>query len=93
MGYSPKFFFGDGYQGLPTFAPFDRIIVTCGAPNIPQELVAQLKPGGIMVIPVGEEVQTMRVVYKETDGTITVEDHGEFRFVPMLPHRASEKGN
>jgi len=90
MGYNPKFFYGDGYQGLPTFAPFDRIIVTCGAPEIPEQLLDQLKPGGIMVIPVGEDVQTMCALHKDADGNIHMEDHGEFRFVPMLPHRAAE---
>jgi protein-L-isoaspartate(D-aspartate) O-methyltransferase len=54
MGYNPKFFYGDGYKGLPTYGPFDRILVTCGAPFVPEELLSQLTDGGIMVIPVGE---------------------------------------
>lgn len=89
MNYAPRQFFGDGYLGLPAFAPFDRILVTCGAPNIPQALPDQLKPGGCMVIPVGEgEVQTMLRIWKNEDGTFSKENHGEFRFVPMLPHKS-----
>lgn len=90
MGYNLKFFFGDGYAGLPAFAPFDRIIVTCGAPYIPEKLVEQLKPGGRMVIPVGEgEEQTMIVLSKDINGNISEEKHGAFRFVPMLKDKVN----
>jgi protein-L-isoaspartate(D-aspartate) O-methyltransferase len=65
MGYAPKMFYGDGYKGLPAFAPFDKILVTCGAPFIPEELVKQLKVGGIMVIPLGGgDVQVMTLIKK-----------------------------
>lgn len=92
MSYKPKLFFGDGFAGLPAFAPFDRIIVTCGAPGIPQKLVEQLKPGGRMVIPVGEgDTQIMKLVIKNEDGTYTEEEHGQFKFVPMLKDKANDQ--
>jgi protein-L-isoaspartate(D-aspartate) O-methyltransferase len=85
MGYNPKFYYGDGYEGIPVFAPFDRIIVTCGAPYVPEKLVEQMKTGGRMVIPVGEgDEQIMLLVTKESDGTIRKKEYGVFRFVPML---------
>jgi protein-L-isoaspartate(D-aspartate) O-methyltransferase len=85
MGYTPKMFYGDGYKGLPKLAPFHKIIVTCGAPFIPDALVEQLKPGGMMVVPVGstDEQKMLRLVKKE-DGSCVVEDYGSFIFVPML---------
>lgn len=77
--------FGDGYEGAPRFAPFDKILVTAGASDIPQKLIDQLKPGGIMVIPVGSgDLQKMLRIIKNPDGTITQEMHGNFRFVPFL---------
>ncbi|MDF2386358.1 protein-L-isoaspartate(D-aspartate) O-methyltransferase [Nostoc ellipsosporum NOK] len=80
-----KFFYGDGYQGLPTYAPFDRVIITAAAPDIPQKLIQQLRPGGMMVIPVGEgEVQQMRRLTKKEDGSYTEERFADFSFVPML---------
>lgn len=82
-----KQFYGDGYKGLPAFAPFDRVLVTCGAPFIPEPLVEQLAPGGIMVVPVGEGTQEMIRVRKEEDGTIIKSTHGKFAFVPMLEDR------
>jgi protein-L-isoaspartate(D-aspartate) O-methyltransferase len=84
LGYMPKQFYGDGYIGQPNFAPFDKIIVTAGAPFIPPKLVEQLKPGGILIIPVGENVQTMIEIRKNTDGTTNQTEYGEFRFVPLL---------
>lgn len=77
-------FLKDGYLGLPEFAPFDRIIVTAGAPEIPPELVAQLKVGGIMVIPVGSEGQTMIRITKIDEKKVKTEEFGAFKFVPML---------
>ena len=83
-----KQFYGDGYKGLPTFGPFDKIIVTCGAPYIPDALVSQLKIGGTMVIPVGEgEVQVMQTVIRLTELDKEITSHGSFRFVPMLEDR------
>ena len=76
---------GDGYKGAPRFAPFDRILVTCGAPYIPQELLDQLKIGGIMVVPVGEgDVQRMIRITKESPTEYKREDFGAFKFVPFL---------
>lgn len=80
-----RYFYGDGYQGLPTYAPFDKIIVTAAAPVIPDKLVEQLKPGGKMVIPVGEgRVQQMLRIIKDADGAIQEEIYDDFSFVPML---------
>jgi protein-L-isoaspartate(D-aspartate) O-methyltransferase len=91
LNTTAKVFYGDGYKGLPAFAPFERILVTCGAPDIPESLLPQLKPGGIMVVPVGEgESQVMTRVIKDTDGTITKTTHGAFKFVPMLHDKQSQ---
>lgn len=79
--------YGDGFQGLPSYAPFDRIIITAGAPDIPASLVAQLKTGGRMVIPVGANEQKMMLVEKDEQGRTLVKEHGDFRFVPMLAQR------
>jgi len=85
-----KRFYGDGFDGLPSYAPFDKILITCGAPFIPPKLLAQLKPGGIMVIPVGEgDRQKMTRIIKHADGTITEEEMGDFAFVPMLQGKNS----
>jgi len=81
-----KFFYGDGFEGLPTYAPFDKVIITAAAPYIPPKLIAQLKPGGLMVIPVneGEAQQRMLRLTKQADGTYTEESFAAFSFVPML---------
>ncbi len=80
-----KFFYGDGFEGLPTFAPFDKVIITAAAPFIPPKLVAQMKVGGMMVIPVDEgDVQRMLRLTKQADGTIMEETFEHFSFVPML---------
>jgi protein-L-isoaspartate(D-aspartate) O-methyltransferase len=85
IGYHPACFFGDGYQGLPNFAPFDKILVTAGASEIPPALKEQLKVGGRMVIPVGNETrQEMMVVTKISENDFKTEKHGGFVFVPLL---------
>lgn len=85
IGYSPACFFGDGYNGLPNFAPFDKIIVTAGASAIPKELKSQMKVGGRMVIPVGDNnKQEMYVVTRVDENEFKTEKHGRFLFVPML---------
>ena len=84
--YRIKMFLGDGNKGLPTYGPFDRIIITAAAPEIPQALIDQLKVGGMMVIPLCEndEHQTMLRLIKQEDGSLKREEYGDFRFVPML---------
>lgn len=80
-----KFFYGDGYEGLPTFAPFDKVLVTAAAPFIPPKLIDQLKPGGMMVVPVGAgEVQRMMRITKLKNDAIKEEVFDNFSFVPML---------
>jgi len=80
-----KFFFGDGYEGLPTYAPFDKILITAAAPFLPPKLIQQLKPGGKMVIPVDEgENQRMLRITKNAGGDTTEEAFAHFSFVPML---------
>jgi protein-L-isoaspartate(D-aspartate) O-methyltransferase len=88
LNYSPKFFYGDGYKGLPAFAPFDKIIVTAGAPYIPEDLIAQLKTGGVMVIPVGTDGQVMTTVLKTSNTTHDTIELEKFRFVPLLGNKA-----
>lgn len=83
-----KFFYGDGFEGLPTYAPFDKVIVTAAAPFIPEKLIAQLKTSGKMVIPVGEGVvQRMLRLTKNADGSYSEEVFDNFSFVPMLGGR------
>jgi protein-L-isoaspartate(D-aspartate) O-methyltransferase len=85
LGIRPKHLtFGDGYKGLPTYAPFDSIIVTAGAPLIPQPLMAQLKIGGRLVIPLGEDVQVMTLLIRVNETQFEKHKLGEFRFVPLL---------
>jgi len=91
LGYRVNTFYGDGYKGLPTYAPFDNIIVTAGAPEIPKELLLQLKIGGWMIIPVGgEEGQIMTKVTRKGEMDFEKKIYGEFAFVPMLKNRASD---
>jgi protein-L-isoaspartate(D-aspartate) O-methyltransferase len=83
-----KFFYGDGYEGLPTYAPFDKVIITAAAPFVPPKLIAQMKPGGKMVIPVDEDHhQRMLRITKNADGTTSEEAFENFSFVPMLSGR------
>jgi protein-L-isoaspartate(D-aspartate) O-methyltransferase len=78
-------FYGDGYEGLPAYAPYDKIIITAAAPYIPPKLIDQLKPGGVMVIPVDEnEKQRMKRITKTGDNSLQEEAFEEFSFVPML---------
>ncbi|MEJ7913563.1 MAG: protein-L-isoaspartate O-methyltransferase, partial [Chitinophagaceae bacterium] len=80
-----KFFYGDGYEGLPTYAPFDRVLITAAAPEIPARLIEQMKTGGMMVIPMGEgSVQVMKRITKLIDGSLHTEVFDKFSFVPML---------
>jgi protein-L-isoaspartate(D-aspartate) O-methyltransferase len=96
--YSEVFFFyGDGFLGLPTYAPFDKIIITAAAPNVPEKLWEQLKVNGLMVIPVNETETTQRMLRltKKSDGMAKKETFDEFSFVPMLTGKGTspnEKG-
>lgn len=85
MHYRPKkMIFGDGYKGLPEEAPFDSIIVTAGAPEVPRALMAQLKLGGRLVIPVGTDEQIMTLFVRKSEKEFEKKEFGSFRFVPLL---------
>lgn len=85
IGYVAKrFIFGDGYRGLKADAPFDRILVTAGAPYVPKPLLAQLKVGGRLVIPVGDKEQVMSVFVRTSQKSFKKQEFGNFKFVPML---------
>jgi protein-L-isoaspartate(D-aspartate) O-methyltransferase len=91
LNYRIRLFYGDGYAGLPAYAPFDRILITAAAPFIPEVLVTQLKTGGILVAPVGKgDIQIMTRVIKVSDIEVKTETHGTFRFVPMLTDKAQD---
>jgi protein-L-isoaspartate(D-aspartate) O-methyltransferase len=85
LGYRPKkLIYGDGYKGFKEKAPFDGIVVTAGAPFVPKPLLSQLKIGGKLVIPVGENVQIMTVFTRKSKTEFDKEEYGEFLFVPLL---------
>lgn len=89
LGLRPKHLsFGDGYKGLPLHAPFDSIIVTAGAPIIPKPLMAQLKIGGKLVIPLGDDVQIMTLLIRKNATQFEKHEFGEFRFVPLLEDKS-----
>lgn len=87
LKYNAKCFFGDGYKGLPQFSPFDKILITCGAQFIPEDLFNQLKVGGYMVIPLGEKIQIMNRITKVSENEAKKEEFGDFSFVPMLGNK------
>jgi protein-L-isoaspartate(D-aspartate) O-methyltransferase len=88
LGIRPKHLsFGDGYKGLPNHAPFDSIIVTAGAPIIPKPLMAQLKIGGKLVIPVGESEQVMTMLIRKNETQFEKHEFGDFKFVPLLENK------
>ncbi len=85
LGYFPHCYYGDGYKGLPTYAPFDKILITAGAPSVPEALLNQLKIDGIMVVPTGpRHSQDMLRIIKLSEKKYKTENHGKFIFVPML---------
>jgi protein-L-isoaspartate(D-aspartate) O-methyltransferase len=85
LGYKPHFFFGDGYLGKESYGPYDRILVTAGARDVPESLTGQLKVGGILVVPVGDslEQEMVRIIRRGEDEFERTE-HGSFAFVPLL---------
>ena len=88
LGYKPKkFIFGDGYKGLPEKAPFDKIIVTAGAPFVPKPLLSQLKIGGRLLIPVGDKTQIMTLFIRKSTKEFEKKELGDFAFVPMLEEK------
>ncbi|RLD45478.1 MAG: protein-L-isoaspartate O-methyltransferase [Bacteroidetes bacterium] len=91
MGYRLNLFYGDGYKGLPTYGPFDKIIITAGAPEIPKKLLLQLKIGGWMIIPIGgDDGQIMTKVIRVGEKEFHKETFGNFAFVPMLKNKAMD---
>jgi protein-L-isoaspartate(D-aspartate) O-methyltransferase len=89
MGYLPKLFYGDGYKGLPAYAPFDKILVTAGAATVPEALLMQLKIEGLLVIPVGESDNQIMTRFKKLSETeFEKTEYGNFRFVPLLNDKA-----
>jgi protein-L-isoaspartate(D-aspartate) O-methyltransferase len=92
LGYKPYFFFGDGSKGIPSKAPYDKIIVTAGAPVVPTALIDQLAEGGMMIIPVGDREKQMMLRIKKKNGKIVKEEFDNFAFVPLLGEQGwSEK--
>ena len=93
LPFRVKTFLRDGYEGFASYAPFDRVIITAGAPTIPEELIKQLKPNGIMVIPIDDENsngQKMLRITKLADGSLKQEEFGGFKFVPMLKGKGKD---
>tara|TARA_B100001063_G_scaffold160032_1_gene149442 strand:+ start:591 stop:1232 length:642 start_codon:yes stop_codon:yes gene_type:complete len=89
IGYVVKrFIFGDGYKGLKEDAPFDRIIVTAGAPFLPKALLSQLTIGGRLVIPIGDKEQTMTLYIRTSNKSFEKHEYGQFKFVPMLENKS-----
>ena len=91
IGYKPFFFYGDGSKGLPSKAPFDKIIVTAGAPVIPNALIDQLADGGILVIPVGDREKQKMVRIRRKGASLIKEEFDNFAFVPLLGEEGWEK--
>ena len=82
-----KFVYGDGFNGMPDYSPFDGIIVTAGSPIVPKKLLMQLKIGGRLIIPVGKDIQVMTKIIRASETEIKKETYGNFRFVPMLRNK------
>ena len=85
LGYNALLFHGDGFEGLPQYTPFDGVLITCGAPDVPEELIKQLTINGKMVAPIGRGLQEMMVIQKINEKENKITKEGAYRFVPMLP--------
>src|SRR5687768_16211068 len=92
LGYTGvKLHYGDGFEGLPTYEPFDKILITAGAAEFPDKLMQQLKPGGFMVIPMGDDVQRMKRFSRLDTGEIAEETFDTFKFVPLLHGKVNNR--
>lgn len=92
LKYRPQLYYGDGFKGKPVFAPFDKVIITCGAPHIPEALVHQTKVGGRLIIPLGSGgVQEMILLEKVSETEVVQTNFGKFSFVPMLENRENRQ--
>jgi protein-L-isoaspartate(D-aspartate) O-methyltransferase len=91
MGYSPFFFHGDGSKGLPAKAPFNKILVTAGAPVVPKALTDQLAEGGILIIPVGDREKQLMMRIRKQNGSLLEERFNFFAFVPLLGEEGWKK--
>ncbi len=92
LGYKPNFYYGDGFKGVPSFAPFDKILITAAAAHVPKELLEQLKVGGRMVVPVGGEgYQEMTLIVKKGEDEYERSNYGGFVFVPMISGTSNGK--
>ena len=85
LGYNALLIHGDGFEGLPQYAPYDGVLITCGAPDVPEKLLKQLAVNGKMVAPIGIDLQEMTVIQKINDYEHNVSKEGAYKFVPMLP--------
>ena len=90
LDYNALLVHGDGFEGLPQYAPFDGVLITCGAPNVPEELLKQLSTNGKMVAPIGRNMQEMTVIQKINHNEHTVTKEGTYKFVPMLPGKVNK---
>ena len=90
LGYNARLFHGDGFEGLPQYAPFEGVLITCGAPEIPKKLIEQLVVSGKMVAPIGKGVQEMMVIQKMSEEENKISKEGAYKFVPMLPGKVDK---
>jgi len=91
LGYKPFFFYGDGSKGLPAKAPYNKIIVTAGAPIVPNALTDQLAEGGVLIIPVGDREKQMMLRIRKKNGKLIQEEFENFAFVPLLGEQGWKK--
>lgn len=91
LGYKALLVYGDGFKGLPQYVPFDGVLITCGAPDIPEALIKQLKINGKMVAPIGRDIQEMMVIQKISERENRIVKEGHYKFVPMLSGMVEKK--